>query len=166
MSQASIADMKDAKLTLYTDGACSQTTGGFGSILVRPDTKQHIKFGGGPYKDTTNNQMEMMAVIAGLEFAHTRMGPQDLLVISDSKYVINGITEWIHGWKRNGWFTSAGKVVKNESLWKRMEAEVNRHRAIEFKWVKGHNGNEFNEMADQIAVAYRESDIEKLTVKV
>ena len=145
------------ELVLYSDGACSQTIGGFGAVVVNPTTGKHLSISDGPYKDTTNNQMEMMAVIAGLRFVHKRIGAQRLLVISDSKYVINGITEWIHNWKRNGWITADGKLVKNASLWEKMEEARNLHEFTRFQWVKGHNGNEFNEVADKLAVSKRTS---------
>lgn len=146
----------DQEFTLYTDGACSQTIGGFASVVVSPSGK-HLPVADGPFKDTTNNQMEMMAVIAGLKFIHRRMGPRNVLVISDSKYVINGITQWIHNWKKNGWITTGGKLVKNAALWERMEEARNLHNFTRFEWVKGHAGNHFNELADQLAVSKRES---------
>ena len=147
----------DQEFTLYTDGACSQTIGGFASVVVSPSGK-HLPVADGPFKDTTNNQMEMMAVIAGLNFIHKRMGPRNVLVISDSKYVINGITQWIHNWKKNGWITAGGKLVKNAALWERMEEARNLHSFTRFEWVKGHAGNHFNELADQLAVSRRTSD--------
>jgi len=148
----------EREFTLYTDGACAQTIGGFAAVLVHPDGERHVSLSDGPYGDTTNNQMEMMGVIAGLRFVHKRMGAQRVLVISDSKYVINGITEWIHNWKRNGWITAGGKLVKNASLWEKMEKSRSLHEFTRFQWVKGHAGNRFNEVADKLAVTRRESN--------
>lgn len=146
-----------SELHLYTDGACSSGVGGFGCALVNPATEKHVSFSDGPFSETTNNQMEMMAVIAGLRFAQQRVGSSRILVISDSKYVINGITEWIHNWKKNGWFTASNKPVKNVELWQRMEACRDAHEFTRFEWVKGHNGNKFNELADRLAVNKRTS---------
>lgn len=148
----------DRELHLYTDGACTGARGGFGCVLVNPKTDQHIALADGPFCETTNNQMEMLAVIRGLEFVHRRIGAQSLLVFSDSQYVIKGITEWIHNWKRNGWFTSSNKLVKNAALWQRMEKARGLHQMTRFQWVKGHDGNRFNEMADRLAVSKRQSD--------
>lgn len=144
------------ELHLYTDGACSDTRGGFAAILLNPVTMANVALAEGPYIDTTNNQMEMMAVIAGLEFAHTRIGAQHLRVFSDSKYVIEGITKWIHGWRARNWKTAKGEHVKNIELWHRMDAARALHKAVIFQWVKGHNGNDFNEMADALCVKMRE----------
>lgn len=142
-------------LHLYTDGACHAGIGGFAGVLVNPSTGKHIEVSDGPFIETTNNQMEMMAVIAGLEFVHRRIGAQNIKVYSDSKYVVRGITEWINSWKRNGWFTAKNKLVKNAALWQRMEAARNRHRFTCFQWVRGHNGDKFNELADTLAVSMR-----------
>lgn len=153
-----------SELHLYTDGACSNETGGFGFALVNPTTDQHIAVGQGPYKDTTNNQMEMMAVIAGLIFVHRRVGQSNLLVFSDSQYVIKGITQWIHNWKKNGWITSDRKLVKNAELWQDMEAARSLHKITRFEWVRGHNGNKYNEMADQLAVYHRTRSARALSI--
>ncbi|MDX5412849.1 MAG: ribonuclease HI [Rhodobacterales bacterium] len=153
-----------SELHVYTDGACSAETGGFGFVVVNPTTGQHIPVGQGPYRDTTNNQMEMMAVIAAMRFIHKRIGASNLLIYSDSKYVINGITSWIHNWKRNGWFTSDRKLVKNAALWKDMEAARDLHQITRFEWVRGHDGNKYNEMADQLAVYHRTQIAKALTI--
>lgn len=146
------------ELHLYTDGACSMNRGGFGCVLVNPITEFHKEIADGPYSPTTNNQMEMMSVIAGLEFVKNRLGSKRLRVFSDSQYVVRGINEWLPGWKSNLWFTSSNKPVKNQSLWKRMDAAVQFHEAVAFQWVKGHSGNRFNEIADKLAVAMRQQE--------
>ena len=98
---------------------------------------------------TTNNRMELMAAISALE---TLKRPCTVALHTDSQYVRQGITGWIHGWKKNGWKTADRKPVKNEELWKRLDAALGRHK-IEWKWVKGHAGDEMNERADVLARA-------------
>jgi len=131
---------------VFTDGACSGNPGpgGWGALL-RYGTRERELFGG--EKDTTNNRMELTAVIKALE-ALTR--PMKVRVHTDSKYVQQGISTWIHGWKKNGWKTSAKEPVKNADLWKALEAATLRHE-VEWKWVKGHAGHEGNERADGLA---------------
>jgi len=131
---------------IFTDGACSGNPGpgGWGAILRWRGTEKELK---GGELDTTNNRMELMAAISGLE-ALKRALPVRLH--TDSQYVKNGITTWIHGWKRNGWRTSSKDPVKNADLWQRLEAAVSRHQ-VEFHWVKGHAGHPENERADQLA---------------
>ncbi|MCL5271731.1 MAG: ribonuclease HI, partial [Gammaproteobacteria bacterium] len=128
-------------ITLYVDGACrgNPGLGGWGAYIMT-ESEQHKIFGGEP--NTTNNRMELMAAIEGIQFC-----PKDAKIIlwTDSKYVKQGITEWIHGWKKKNW-----KDVKNPDLWKRLDA-VCQDRDIEWNWVKGHAGNAGNEMADQLA---------------
>jgi len=102
-------------------------------------------FGG--EQDTTNNRMELMAVIKGLEALNRA---SSVTVTTDSKYVKNGITEWIHNWKRNGWKTAAKKPVKNEDLWRELDDMVAKHQ-VTWQWVKGHAGHEENERADELA---------------
>lgn len=154
------------ELVIYTDGACSQGIGGFGSVIVNAATEQHVSLGDGPFQDTTNNQMEMMAAIAGLRFVKERLGPRPLLIISDSKYVINGITDWIHNWKRNRWTKADGMPVKNKELWIMMEKEREFHPLTRFEWVKGHAGNRFNELADEIAVNARTANETYKTLRI
>ena len=134
------------KVTLYTDGACSGNPGpgGWGAILM---FGEHRKTMCGGALETTNNRMELQAAIEGLE-ALTRGCAVDLH--TDSQYVKNGITGWIHGWKRNGWRTADKKPVKNEDLWRRLDAALERHE-VEFHWVKGHAGHPLNEEADRLA---------------
>ncbi len=131
---------------LFTDGACKGNPGpgGWGALLRYGDAEKEL-WGGEP--ETTNNRMELMAVIRGLE---TLTRPSRVIVTTDSQYVKNGITQWIHNWKRNGWKTSAKKPVKNADLWQRLDAATARHD-IEWRWVRGHTGHTENERADALA---------------
>lgn len=135
------------KITIYTDGACSGNpgAGGWGAVLLY---KEHIKKISGGEKDTTNNRMELKAVIEALKAI--KKIAAEAVVYTDSKYVQNGITEWIHGWKKNGWKNAAKKPIKNVDLWMELDAEAAKHK-IEWKWVKGHSGDKYNEMADELA---------------
>lgn len=141
------------KLFAYTDGACSGNPGpgGWGSILIARDGDAEVKkreLNGGAAL-TTNNQMELMAAISALEALER---PSALTVVTDSVYVKDGITKWIFGWKKKGWKTAANKPVKNEELWKRLDAATVRHD-VTWKWVKGHAGHPENERADELARA-------------
>ena len=142
-----------ADLFAYTDGACSGNPGpgGWGVVLEARDGATLVKSrelsGGAP--ETTNNRMEMMAAIIVLE---TLERPSAITVVTDSTYLKNGITGWIHGWKQNGWRTSNRKPVKNTDLWQRLDAAETRHR-VTWEWVKGHAGHEQNERADELARA-------------
>lgn len=131
---------------IFTDGACSGNPGpgGWGAILRWRGTEKELK---GGELATTNNRMELMAAIIGLEALKR---PLPVRLHTDSQYVKNGITTWIHGWKRNGWRTASKDPVKNADLWQRLEAAVSRHQ-VEFHWVKGHAGHPENERADQLA---------------
>lgn len=138
-------------LFAYTDGACSGNPGpgGWGALLIARDGDEVIKereLSGGA-EDTTNNRMELMAAISALEALER---PSALTIVTDSVYVKDGLTKWIHGWKRNGWKTAAKKPVKNEELWKRLDAAVARH-TVTWEWVKGHAGHPENERADELA---------------
>ena len=140
-------------LFAYTDGACSGNPGpgGWGVVLQAKEgasvVKERTLKGGGA--QTTNNQMELMAAISALE---TLAKPSTLTLVTDSKYVMDGVTKWIHGWKRNGWKTSARKPVKNAELWQRLDAAAARH-TVRWEWVKGHAGHPENERADELARA-------------
>lgn len=138
--------MSDGIAEIFTDGACSGNPGpgGWGALL-RWGGKEKELFGG--EKDTTNNRMELTAVIRALE---SLKRPVKVRLHTDSTYVMQGITKWIHGWKKNGWKTSAKEPVKNEDLWRALEEAVQRHD-IEWKWVKGHAGHPENERADALA---------------
>lgn len=131
---------------ISTDGACKGNPGpgGWGAIL-RSGTREREISGGEAL--TTNNRMELMAAIAALE-ALTR--PCTVILSTDSVYVKDGITRWIHGWKRNGWRTAAKKPVANADLWQRLDAAAARH-SIDWRWVKGHAGDADNERADRLA---------------
>jgi ribonuclease HI len=131
---------------IHTDGACSGNPGpgGWGAVLQYGSTVKELK-GGAPI--TTNNQMELTAAIEALT-ALTRACAVELH--TDSSYVKDGLTKWIHGWKKNGWRTKDRKPVKNMELWQALDAATQRH-TITWHWVKGHNGDEMNERADQLA---------------
>ncbi len=138
-------------LFAYTDGACSGNPGpgGWGAILIARDGETVLKEremnGGAP--ETTNNQMELLAAISALEALER---PAAVTVVTDSSYVKDGITQWIHGWKRRGWKTAGKKPVKNEELWRRLDAAAARHD-VTWEWVKGHAGHPENERADELA---------------
>jgi ribonuclease HI len=133
-------------IALFTDGACKGNPGpgGWGVLIVDGGVEEEL-FGG--ERDTTNNRMELTAVIRGLE--HVAPG-RDVDVWTDSQYVKNGIETWIHGWKRNGWKTAEKKPVKNAELWRALEAAALRHR-VRWHWVRGHNAHVENERADALA---------------
>ena len=134
------------KINIYTDGACKGNPGrgGWGALMV---TGEHVKELCGGEANTTNNRMELKAVIEALT-ALTR--PCEVVVHTDSQYVQKGISEWIHGWKARGWKTAAKAPVKNVDLWQALDAAQARHQ-IEWRWVKGHAGHEGNERADALA---------------
>ena len=136
------------RVAIWTDGACSGNPGpgGWGAILVFNGVEKELS---GGEQLTTNNRMELMAAISALE-ALTRACAIDLH--TDSKYVMDGVTGWIHNWKKRGWKTADKKPVKNVELWQRLDAARERHE-IEWKWVKGHAGDEMNERADELARA-------------
>ncbi len=133
-------------IVIHTDGACSGNPGpgGWGAIL---HWKGHEKELSGAEAETTNNRMELMAAIAALEALKRR---STVRLVTDSTYVRDGVTKWIHGWKRNGWKTAAKKPVKNDDLWKRLDAIASKHD-VTWEWVKGHAGHPENERADQLA---------------
>lgn len=137
---------KTNTVEIITDGACrgNPGPGGWGAVLRYG---QHEKDLYGYQADTTNNQMELMAAIQGLE-ALTR--PSTIILTTDSNYLRQGITQWIHAWKKNNWRTAAKKEVKNKELWIRLDAASKPHN-IEWKWVKGHSGHVDNERADDLA---------------
>jgi ribonuclease HI len=134
------------KVVIFTDGACSGNPGpgGWGAILTLGAREKEIC---GGEADTTNNRMEMMAAIQALE---TLNKPCEVELHTDSQYLRNGVTQWIHGWKKRGWKTADNKPVKNEDLWKRLDAARLRHE-VDWRWVKGHAGHEMNERADALA---------------
>lgn len=135
-----------AVVELFTDGACrgNPGPGGWGVILRYGDREREL-YGGEPL--TTNNRMELTAVIRGLEALKRRCRVR---VVTDSQYVRNGITQWIHNWKRNGWRTAGRQPVKNAELWRHLDDLVQVHE-VEWEWVKGHSGHPENERADMLA---------------
>ena len=142
-----------AEFFAYTDGACSGNPGpgGWGVLMQAKQGGKVVKereLSGGDAQ-TTNNRMELMAAISALE---TLGRPTEVTIVTDSSYVKDGLTKWIHGWKRNGWKTAAKKPVKNEDLWKRLDAAQQRHQ-VSWEWVKGHAGHPENERADELARA-------------
>tara|TARA_B100001027_G_scaffold44672_1_gene28966 strand:- start:181 stop:618 length:438 start_codon:yes stop_codon:yes gene_type:complete len=134
------------KVEIFTDGACKGNPGpgGWGAILRYGTTEKEIY---GASKNTTNNIMELTAVIESLKNLNK---PCELIITTDSKYVKNGITEWIHNWKKNGWKTAAKKEVKNKELWIELDSLIQVH-SISWDWVKGHSGHPENERADLLA---------------
>ena len=134
------------KVEIFTDGACKGNPGpgGWGAILRYGTTEKEIY---GASKNTTNNIMELTAVIESLKNLNK---PCELIITTDSKYVKNGITEWIHNWKKNGWRTAAKKEVKNKKLWIELDSLIQIH-SITWDWVKGHSGHPENERADLLA---------------
>ena len=134
------------RVEIFTDGACKGNPGpgGWGAILRMG---KHEKELCGSDPETTNNRMEMTAVIRALQALNSSC---EIELYSDSKYVIDGITQWIHSWKKSGWKTAAKKPVKNADLWQELDLATNDHR-IKWHWVRGHNGHPENERVDQIA---------------
>jgi ribonuclease HI len=140
-----------AEILAYTDGACSGNPGpgGWGALLVARAgdavLRERELMGGEAL--TTNNRMELMAAIAALEALDR---PAAITLVTDSAYVKDGVTRWMHGWKRNGWRTADGKPVKNIDLWQRLDAAQARHR-VDWRWIRGHAGHAGNERADELA---------------
>jgi len=134
------------KVIMYTDGACrgNPGPGGWGVFMRYQENDKTLK---GFDPETTNNRMELMAAIKGLASLKRAC---DIELYTDSKYVMQGINDWITNWKKNGWKTAARKPVKNADLWQQLDAETVQH-SIDWHWVKGHSGVEGNEMADQLA---------------
>lgn len=147
-------DKQPPAVQLYTDGACSGNPGpgGWAYILRHPATNKEREASGGD-PATTNNRMELTAVIRGLE-ALTKPSTVDLY--SDSQYVLNGLKEWMASWKKRGWKTAAKQPVKNQDLWMRLDQLAAEHD-IRFHWVRGHNEHPENERCDRLAVAARDA---------
>ena len=138
--------MSNKVVEIFTDGACrgNPGPGGWGALLRYNGTERELY---GYQAEATNNQMELMAAIQGLE-ALSR--PCEVILTTDSQYVRQGITEWIAGWKRKNWKTAAGKPVKNQDLWQRLDHAAAPHQ-VDWRWVKGHSGHDENERVDQLA---------------
>ena len=136
----------DEVVEMYTDGACrgNPGPGGWG-VVLRYKGREKTLYGGEPH--TTNNRMELMAAIAGLEALKRR---SQVALTTDSQYVKRGITEWMSDWKRRGWKTADRKPVKNVDLWQRLDEVVGKHQ-VSWHWVRGHTGHEDNERADSLA---------------
>ena len=134
------------EVEIFTDGACrgNPGPGGWAALLRSQGVEKMFS---GAEQETTNNQMELMAAIQGLEALKRA---SSVVLTTDSQYVRQGITQWIHGWKRNGWKTSQKQPVKNKTLWQRLDTAVAKHQ-VEWHWVKGHSGHEENERVDVAA---------------
>jgi len=141
---------------IFTDGACSGNPGpgGWGAIMRTKGIEKELS---GGEKDTTNNRMEMMAVIAALEALQRDCSVK---ITTDSQYVMKGMLEWLPGWKKRNWQTAAKKPVKNIDLWQRLERAAESHQ-LEWEWVRGHQGHVENERADQLAVAARDIAVDQ-----
>ena len=141
-------------IKIYIDGACSGNpgVGGWGIVILKNDNDP-IFLKGGENK-TTNNRMELTAAIKALQ--HLK-NPEELTLVTDSKYVKDGIQSWIANWKKNGWKTTSKKPVKNKELWLELDSEIARHN-INLEWVKGHTGDTYNEKADFLARWYIEEN--------
>ena len=142
------SNSRPVRATLHTDGAClgNPGPGGWAAILQWGEHESVLK---GGLANSTNNQMELMAVIMGLEALKR---PVSITVVSDSKYVLNGIQNWLEGWKRNGWKNAKKQPVANQELWQRLDAATQPHR-IDWQWIKGHAGHPLNERCDDLARA-------------
>lgn len=135
-------------VTIYTDGACSGNpgAGGWGAVLICDNNIKQIS---GGKKETTNNQMELQAAISALEELKL---PCNVELFSDSKYLLDGLEKWMINWKKNNWKTASKQPVKNIELWQKLDALKQVHN-IKFTWIKGHSGDKYNEIADQLATS-------------
>ncbi len=135
-------------ITIYTDGGCSGNPGPGGWAFAVSENGKLVYSSSGGDEATTNNRMELTAVINALQFALDR-GEREVTILTDSQYVKNGITQWIHSWKRNGWRTSSKAPVKNVEYWVRLDS-LNSSLSVTWSWVKGHAGIEGNEECDRL----------------
>ena len=136
------------KIIIYTDGACKGNPGpgGWGVVIIEDSNQTELS---GKKEDTTNNIMEMLAAIKALEYFKTK---RNIILFTDSKYLKLGITEWINNWKKNNWLNSKKEPVKNKSFWLTID-KLNNFHDVEWKWVKAHNGDTYNERADYLATS-------------
>lgn len=146
------------QVEIFTDGSClgNPGPGGYGIVLRYKTTEKTLAKG---YSLTTNNRMEMMAAVVALQ---TLKEPCNVILTTDSQYVRQGITQWIHNWKKRGWKTADKKPVKNADLWQLLDKETSRHQ-VEWRWVKGHAGHRENEMCDELARTAAENPTEEDT---
>jgi ribonuclease HI len=150
ISSPQSSEQHKAMMWIFTDGACSGNPGPGGWAALICDDQQTLELSGRE-NSTTNNRMEMLAVISALEWVQNNRVQGPMTIASDSQYVIKGITLWIGGWMRNGWKTSAKKPVENQDLWQRMWDLSKTHSGITWQWVRGHNGHPENERVDALA---------------
>lgn len=138
--------MIQEEVHIYTDGACigNPGPGGWAALLRYADNEKAVS---GAEKDSTNNRMELTAAIEGLKLLNRKC---KVLIVTDSKYVMDGMTSWIHNWKKNNWLTSSKKPVSNADLWKKLSHETAKHD-VRWEWVKGHSGHPENELVDKLA---------------
>ena len=136
------------RIIIYTDGACSKNPGpgGWGAVLLYNNTEKRIS---GSENNTTNNQMELMAVLKSLQLLKE---PCDIEIFSDSKYVCDGISSWLSNWKKNNWIGSNKQPIKNKNLWQELDDIMQIH-TIKMSWVRGHSGDKYNEIADKLATS-------------
>jgi len=149
----------DDRVFLYTDGACKGNPGpgGWAAVLIHPASGKRREIWGA-VPSTTNNRMELTAVIEGLKLI---VRPVDVEVVSDSRYVVQGMSEWIHDWIRRGWRTAAKKPVLNEDLWRELHRLAQERGNVRFRWVEGHAGHPENERCDRLAVRAYEEMLER-----
>lgn len=138
--------MSVTDVTIYTDGACAGNPGpgGYAAIVDVNGERREVT---GAEPETTNNRMELSAIIAGLR---SLPEPASVRIVTDSQYVVKGMTQWIHGWRRKGWRSASGSPVKNRDLWEQLDALARTHR-VRWEWIRGHNGHPENERADTLA---------------
>ena len=148
------------KIKMYTDGACKGNPGIGGWGVLIQDSKTETELNGFS-PSTTNNKMELNAVIMGLKSFNSR---RLVTIITDSQYVKNGISQWITNWKRNGWMTASKKPVKNKELWQKLDSLVQKHD-VHWEWVRGHSGHPGNERADQLANKGIEEHLQNITLR-
>lgn len=144
--------MANKSIDIYTDGSClgNPGPGGYGAVMIYNTHRKEISEG---YFETTNNRMELLAAVAALNALNE---PCTVDLTTDSQYVKNGINQWIHNWRKNGWRTASKKPVKNADLWRQLDEAVSKHK-VSWHWVKGHSGHPENERCDKLARAAAES---------